>query len=100
MTDQLVSVFQSGRLTLRRTEPQQLPENSMNHFHKFGIGPRLSAGFAVILALLVLVASAGVHGVSEGNDDLRAMYEDRAKPIEQLGEIKKLLLGDRIQVRD
>jgi methyl-accepting chemotaxis protein len=72
----------------------------MNLLCKFGIGPRLGAAFSVILALLVLVAVAGLGGVSEVNDDLRVMYEERAKPIEQLGEINKLLLRNRILVMD
>jgi methyl-accepting chemotaxis protein len=67
---------------------------------KIGIGPRLGAAFAVILALLGIVAVAGLRGVSEVNDDLRDMYEQRAKPIEQLGEINKLMLRNRILVMD
>ncbi|HUG26199.1 methyl-accepting chemotaxis protein [Piscinibacter sp.] len=72
----------------------------MNHFRKLRIGPRLGLGFALVLALLLLVAGAGLHGVSQVNEDLRSIYEDRAQPIAQLGELNKLLLRNRILVMD
>jgi methyl-accepting chemotaxis protein len=72
----------------------------MNYVRKLGIGPRLGLGFALILGLLLLVAAAGLTGVSEVNDDLRSIYEDRARPIAQLGEVNKLLLRNRVLVMD
>jgi methyl-accepting chemotaxis protein-1 (serine sensor receptor) len=72
----------------------------MNLLSKLNIGPRLGVGFAIVLALLLVVAGAGMRGVAEVNSDLRDMYEDRAMPIEQLGAINKLLLRNRILVMD
>ena len=72
----------------------------MNHVRQLAIGPRLGVAFALVLGLLLLVAAAGLRGVSEVNDDLRSIYENRARPIAELGEVNKLLLRNRILVMD
>jgi methyl-accepting chemotaxis protein len=50
--------------------------------------------------LLLIVAAAGVLGVSEVTEDLHTMYEDRAVPVEQLGEVNRLLVRNRVLVMD
>jgi len=72
----------------------------MQFFYKLNIGPRLAVGFAIVLALLLVVAGAGMRGLSEVGSDLRFMYEDRAMPVEQLGDINRLMLRNRILVMD
>ena len=41
--------------------------------YKFNIGPRLGLGFAVFLALLLVVTGAWMRGVMDFNDDLLVM---------------------------
>ena len=72
----------------------------MGLFLRLRIGVRLACAFAVVLGLLLVVAVSGIHGVSEVTDDLRTMYEDRAVPVEQLGDVNRLLLRNRVLVMD
>jgi methyl-accepting chemotaxis protein len=72
----------------------------MSLFLRLGIGVRLGSAFAAVLLLLLVVAGAGLHGVSEVTDDLRAMYHDRAVPVEQLGDVDRLLVRNRVLVMD
>jgi methyl-accepting chemotaxis protein len=74
--------------------------SDMSLFLRLGIGVRLASAFAVVLLLLLIVAAAGVRGVSEVTDDLHTMYEDRAVPVEQLGEVNRLLVRNRVLVMD
>ena len=72
----------------------------MNLLYKFNIGARLALGFAIVLALCLVVAGAGMRGISVIGAELRTMYEDRTVPIEELSSINRLLLRNRILVMD
>jgi len=61
---------------------------------------RLACGFAVVLLFLLVVAVSGLRGVSEVTEDLHTMYQDRAVPVEQLGEVNRLLVRNRVLVMD
>jgi methyl-accepting chemotaxis protein len=74
--------------------------SDMSLFLRLRIGVRLASAFAVVLLLLLIVAAAGLRGVSEVTHDLRTMYEDRTVPVEQLGEVNRLLLRNRVLVMD
>jgi methyl-accepting chemotaxis protein len=72
----------------------------MSLFLRLNIGVRLACGFAVVLLFLLVVAVSGLRGVSEVTEDLHTMYEDRAVPVEQLGEVTRLLVHNRVLVMD
>lgn len=60
------------------------------------IGVRLFTlmGLAALVALLL--AAAGILGLSASKESLRSVYEDRMLPVQQLGEIAKLMLTNRL----
>jgi methyl-accepting chemotaxis protein len=72
----------------------------MSLFLRLSIGVRLACGFAVVLLFLLVVAVSGLRGVSEVTEDLHTMYQDRAVPVEQLGEVNRLLVRNRVLVMD
>jgi len=72
----------------------------MRLFYKLNIGPRLGLGFALVLALLLLVAGVGMRGLRAVGGDLKFMYEDRAVPVQLLGDINRLMLRNRVLVMD
>src|SRR5688500_2886405 len=96
----MIPMAPAGGNVIRTRIQRQSWRCDMNHLRQLSIGPRLGLGFALVLGLLLLVAAAGLRGVSEVNDDLRSIYENRARPIAELGEVNKLLLRNRILVMD
>ena len=60
------------------------------------IGVRLFTlmGLAAIVALLL--AAAGILGLAASKESLRSVYEDRMVPVQQLAEIAKLMLTNRL----
>ena len=66
--------------------------NNMN------ISTRLVILIGILSALLVAIGGVGLLGISQSNDALKTVYEDRTIPTGQLGEIKSLLLEDRLAV--
>ena len=72
----------------------------MKLIQRINIGPRLGFAFAVVMLLLLAAVAAGMRGMSSIGGDLETMYKHRAVPVQQLGEINKLLLRNRVLVMD
>lgn len=68
-------------------------------FSKFTVGQRLSG--MVILAILVsvMLTGMGLYGLSLSKDSLKDIYEDRMKPLGNLGEIHLLMLENLTLLR-
>lgn len=64
------------------------------------ISTRILLMLSVLAALLVFVGLLGLYGMSQTNDRMRSIYEDRAVPLKQLGDINYLANRNRILVMD
>jgi methyl-accepting chemotaxis protein-1 (serine sensor receptor) len=51
---------------------------------------------AVLSTLLCAIGGLGLYGIGEANDALKSVYEDRTVPAAQLGEIRSLVLRNRM----
>ncbi|HLL20241.1 MAG TPA: methyl-accepting chemotaxis protein [Rubrivivax sp.] len=69
-------------------------------FNNFSIGARLGIGFAGVLALLLGIAGLGINGIRQVQHALGHMYSERAVAIEELGELNRLMLRNRVLVMD
>jgi len=72
----------------------------MDWIKQMRIGQRLGVAFALVLALLVIVAGVGLSGISSVTAGLVTVYEDRTVALGQLAEINRIALRNRILVMD
>jgi methyl-accepting chemotaxis protein-1 (serine sensor receptor) len=64
------------------------------------ISTRILLMLSVLAALLLFVGLLGLYGMGQSNDRMRSIYEDRAVPLKQLGDINYLANRNRILVMD
>ena len=62
------------------------------------ISTRLMMLIGVLSALLVAIGSLGLFGISESNDALKTVYEDRTVPMGQLGETQRLQQRNQLAI--
>jgi methyl-accepting chemotaxis protein len=62
------------------------------------IGTRLMMLLALLLVLMMVVGAAGLFGMHKTDMALDSVYEDRAIPLGQIGQIESLLLDNRLQL--
>jgi methyl-accepting chemotaxis protein len=62
------------------------------------ISTRLLCLIGVMMALLTGMGGMGLFGIAKSNETMKSIYEDRMTPIAQLGEIKALLLRNRLAI--
>jgi methyl-accepting chemotaxis protein len=60
------------------------------------VSTRLMMLIAVLSTLLCAIGGLGLFGIGQANDALRSVYEDRTVPAAQLGEIRSLVLRNRL----
>jgi hypothetical protein len=85
---------------LARLGPQIHRKLSMNILKNLKIGTRLGVAFASVLALMLVIATIGLVGISRVNAGLQTVYEDRTVPLAQLGELTRLIMRNRVLVMD
>jgi len=62
------------------------------------ISTRLILLVGLLSLLLLAIGSIGLFGISRTNEALRTVYEDRTVPTGQLGDIKAMLLRNRLAI--
>ena len=67
-------------------------------FKNLTIRMQLIALIGFMSVLLIGLGTAGLLGVKKSNEELRALYENRTVPMNQLGEIRYLIASNRLAV--
>ena len=62
------------------------------------VSTRLMLLVGLFAVMLVGIGAAGLLGIRQTNDALQSVYEDRTVPAAQLGELRALVLNNRIEV--
>jgi len=65
---------------------------------KLKVSTRLMLLVALFAAMLLAIGATGLAAVWKTNESLRTVYEDRTVPAADLGEIRALLLHNRVSV--
>jgi methyl-accepting chemotaxis protein-1 (serine sensor receptor) len=66
----------------------------------WGIARQLTLGFGTVLLLTLLLLVVAGLGMRQADDSLKTLYEDRAVPLEQLGEMLYLNTRNRVLLTD
>ena len=64
------------------------------------IGKRLGLGFSVMLLLIGGMAATGFLGAAKLFAEVKTIYEDRTVPLGELATINKLMMSNRVLVKD
>ncbi len=67
-------------------------------FKNLTIKSRLIFVIALLSVLLIVIGAVGLFGMSKANDGLYSVYNDRTKPLEQLTQIDRLILHNRLLI--
>ena len=62
------------------------------------ISTRLIILIGILSALLIAIGSMGLFGISQSNDALKSVYEDRTVPMGQIAEIQSDMLENRLAI--
>ncbi|MES2092127.1 MAG: methyl-accepting chemotaxis protein, partial [Pseudomonadota bacterium] len=62
------------------------------------ISTRLSMLIGLFALMLISIGSVGLYGIVNSNAALKTVYEDRTIPMGQLGEVKAMMLANRLEL--
>ncbi|APW37534.1 methyl-accepting chemotaxis protein [Rhodoferax koreense] len=62
------------------------------------ISTRLIIIIGLLSVLLIGVGLLGLFGIADSNASLKTVYEDRTVPMQQLNDVRRLLLQDRLSI--
>lgn len=63
------------------------------------VGQRLAGLIGLAVLVAVMLVGLGVYGLSASKDSLKTVFEDRMKPVVDLGQISKIMIDNRRAVR-
>jgi methyl-accepting chemotaxis protein-1 (serine sensor receptor) len=66
--------------------------------NRLKISTRLLLLIGTLSLLLVGIGGIGLLGIAKSNEALRSVYEDRSIPLEQIADIQKRLLENRLAI--
>jgi methyl-accepting chemotaxis protein len=66
--------------------------------NKLKVSTRLILLLALFAVMLVGIGAIGLAGIRRTNESLRTVYEDRTAPAAELGEVRSLVLHNRLNV--
>ena len=67
-------------------------------FKNLNIKSRLTIVIAILSLSLLGIGGMGILGMSKANDGLRTVYDNSVVPMEQISNIQKLLLDNRLRI--
>ena len=70
----------------------------LNMFKNATIKARLTVVIAVMSLLLLIIGGMGLVGMNKANEGLRTVYEDRTVALEQITNIGRLILRNRVAI--
>jgi methyl-accepting chemotaxis protein-1 (serine sensor receptor) len=66
--------------------------------HNLKISTRLMLLLGTLAVMLVTIGLTGLSGISQSNDALKSVYEDRTIPMGQLGDVQHQVLLNRLAI--
>ncbi len=72
----------------------------MNPLRRFKIGPRLAAGFAILVLLMAAVAAIGAYQIRSVSQGMEALMQARYSKVELINDIQKLFLQQGVRLRN
>ena len=85
----------AGRLSIRFG---QAVTSDGNWWTRGGVTTRMATGFALIVALMVLIGAAGLWATANTRDKAEALYSRRFETSMALGRIQNLMADNRAQI--
>ena len=67
-------------------------------FKNLNIKSRLTIVIAILSVSLLVIGGMGILGMSKANEGLRTVYDNSVVPMEQISNIQKLLLDNRLRI--
>ena len=67
-------------------------------FKNINIKSRLMIVIAILSVSLLVIGGMGILGMSKANEGLRTVYDNSVVPMEQISNIQKLLLDNRLRI--